>query len=280
MSVIKDQNHTINSFAIKWASYYARLTLVLWLLTMNLFAQTPSGEIILSGIYQGNNLFIQNPLAGSVNEFCIQEIHVNDELVLSNPRISAIEIKLTQFKVNDQLTVRITHYDNCTPNIINPQIVVFVREFEFLSAQATPDSIKWITKGEKEAGEFTVQRFENNRWNDLARVSAQGSFDLNYYGLPLAHQPGTNMYRIVIYTSTGKEISSNNVEYMYEQRITFSPVQVSDKITLSGKAFYEVYDLEGNQITKGEGTEIKLAGLPTGQYNLYINQRKEVFYKE
>jgi len=252
----------------------------LWLLAINLFAQNPTGEIILSGIYQGNNLFIQNPFAGSVNRFCIQEIYINDELVLSNPHISALEVKLTRFKVNDQLTIKITHYGNCNPNIINPQIVVFVREFEFLSAQAALDSIKWITKGEKEAGEFTVQRFENNRWNNLARTPAQGSFDLNYYGLPLEHQPGTNMYRIVFNTSSGNEISSNDVEYMFEHRITFSPVRVSDKITLSDKAFYEVYDLEGNQITKGEGTEIKLVGLPTGQYNLYINQRKEVFYKE
>ena len=96
----------------------------------------------------------------------------------------------------------------------------------------------------------------------------------------MKHERGVNKYRVTLVKETGEELSSNEAEFMYQQQITFSPVRVSDKITLSEEAFYEVYDLEGNQITKGTGVEIRLEGLSAGTYYLYINKREEVFFKE
>ena len=46
-------------------------------------------EVILLGIYKGNNLYVQNKFSTDKNDFCIQEIYVN------NKKISRIAIQLS-----------------------------------------------------------------------------------------------------------------------------------------------------------------------------------------
>ena len=61
--------------------------------------------------------------------------------------------------------------------------------------------------------------------------------------------------------------------------ITFSPKYVDDKLTLSEKAFYEIFDSEGNQISSGTGRVIKLKKLDPGTYQIFIEGIKDEFYK-
>jgi hypothetical protein len=62
--------------------------------------------------------------------------------------------------------------------------------------------------------------------------------------------------------------------------VTFSPVNVTDKIEFSRKAFFEVHDMEGNQIMKGTRKKINVEALSQGKYLLYLDGSKNVFYKQ
>jgi len=240
-----------------------------------------ASELILNGIYQGKNLFIRNPLGGGRQGFCIQQIFVNEELAVDNPRISALELDLSRFEVNDPLVIRIVHKDDCLPQIINPQVVVFEKRFQFLSLAAEDGQITWITVGEMESGSFSVQKFVDQDWSDLQIVRGKGSFGENQYSLEVAHDMGLNQYRIKWEENGGSSVLSSGIEYLKEKPpITFTPKNVSDKLTISEKVFYEIFDDEGNQITKGTGRVIKLKKLPPGTYFLYLEGNKEVFYKK
>ena len=260
---------------------FMRLTLnILLLILLLLTVKLNASEIILEGIYQGENLFVQNPFGLSDKEFCITEIQVNGEIVTSNPKISALEVDLSGFEINDPLVIKILHHDNCIPHILNPRVVVFKREFKFLSVLATQDHIQWITLGEKGNGEHTIERLEESEWRELDKVQLKGGFDVNEYKQGVIHNVGRNKYQIRMTDVTGQEILSQEFEFLIDKPpITFSPVRVTDRITLSEKAFYEVLDLEENQITKGTGRVIKLKGLPPGEYYINIEGKRQKFYK-
>jgi len=237
--------------------------------------------MILNGIYQGKNLFIRNPLGGGGQGFCIEQVFVNEELVLDNPRISALELDLTRFEINDPLVVKIIHKDDCVPQIINPQVVVFEKKFQFLSLAAEENQITWITVSEMESGSFSIQKFSDPDWVDLDTVKGKGSFAENQYYLEVTHDWGMNNYRVKWEQSNGSSVLSTEIEFLKEKPpIGFSPKYVSDKLTISEKVFYEIFDEEGNQITKGTGRVVKLKKLPPGTYFIYLEGNKEVFYKK
>jgi len=222
--------------------------------------------IILEGVYQGQNLFIQNPFGNSTSEFCIDEVLVNGSTVVKAPKISALEIKLDRFEINDPLKIEIFHKDDCTPNIINPHAVVFEKDFEFIYAQANPQGIAWSTVGEESEGRFEIEEFKNQRWTPIDSVKQQSGFEQSDYFRRLLHDKGVNKYRVVYYRGAVSKYS-NEFEYLSKKDpVTFYPKEVTNKITLSEKTFYEIYDKDYNQVTKGEGKEINLINLPKGTY--------------
>jgi hypothetical protein len=42
------------------------------------FQPLRAGEIVLTGVYQGKNLFVQNPAVGQDKTYCVDEVYVND----------------------------------------------------------------------------------------------------------------------------------------------------------------------------------------------------------
>ena len=67
-------------------------TLFLLLIATGGFAE----EIVLSGIYQGKNLYVMNPFAADGNGFCITGITVNGVATSDEINASAFEIDLTK----------------------------------------------------------------------------------------------------------------------------------------------------------------------------------------
>src|SRR6478736_813022 len=60
-----------------------------------------AGILTLSGVYQGKNLYVQNPFTGNMKDFCSNDVYVNDVKVMSNIQSSAYEIDLSNLKLND-----------------------------------------------------------------------------------------------------------------------------------------------------------------------------------
>jgi hypothetical protein len=242
---------------------------------------TKAGELILNGMYQGKNLYVQNPFASNMKDFCTSEVFVNDKLVSSNLRTSAYEIDLSHLKLNDPVVVRIAHKDDCEPKIINPQVIRVQTNFQFLSSTADDNYLYWSTKGEKPNGKYFIEQFINNKWIIISTINNKGETDLNQYTVSSNHNSGNNKYRIKLLQQDGLIFYSKEINFVSnEEPVTFFPTRVNDKITLSRETTYEVLDAYGNQITKGKGKEIMLKELTSGLYYLNIDNRTEKFIKK
>lgn len=171
------------------------------------------GEINISGKYQGKNLYVQNPFASDRIAYCTEDIFVNNKLILSKPAASAFEIDLSYLPLNAPLTIRITHKDDCSPVIVNPQVVEVDDGFRFLAFLIEPEVLKWITTNETSSCHFYVERLEENEWVEIADIPAKGKQTNNFYKLSAAHIEGVNTYRIKLVEPEGEVFYSSEASY-------------------------------------------------------------------
>jgi hypothetical protein len=240
-----------------------------------------AGILTLTGVYQGKNLYIQNPFTGNQKDFCANEVFVNDIKVLTNIQSSAFEIDLSHLKVQEPVTIKITHKDDCKPKILNPQVIKATSSFQFSSFNVDSEHIVWSTKGEKPGGKMFVEHFQYNSWVVIKELPAKGGVIINNYDMKASHNSDLNKYRIKFTEADGQVFYSQIVEFKSSlEKVTFYPTRVSDKITLSRDADYEILDAVGTVIKKGKGKEIDLTGKPSGVYYLNTdNQTNKIFKK-
>lgn len=249
-------------------------------MSLNLTAVN-AGVITLSGVYQGKNLYVQNPFTSNMRDFCTNEVFVNNVKVMSNVKSSAYEIDLSHLKLNDLVTIKITHKDDCKPKILNPQVLRIKSKFQFTSFKVDESSIDWITKGEEPDGKFYLEKFSNNNWISAVQVKGKGSSMSNNYSVGSKHHSGMNKYRVKVIIPGGQVFYSKVVEYSSDlQPVTFYPKRVTKNINLSRDADYEILDVYGNVVKKGSGSVINCSGIKTGVYYLNIDNRTEKFFKK
>ncbi|MBO9700830.1 MAG: hypothetical protein J7604_11520 [Sporocytophaga sp.] len=243
------------------------------LLSLILFVTgAKAGILTVSGVYQGKNLYVQNPFTGNMKDFCTNDVFVNDVKVMSNIQSSAYEIDLSNLKLNDPVTVKITHKDDCKPKVLNPQVIRASSSFQFSSFNIDPENIMWATKGEKPRGKFFVEHFINNSWVTVKEISGKESGMLNNYDIKSAHHSKLNKYRIKYLENDGQVFYSQVLEFNSDLApITWYPKRVTDKIYLSREADFEVLDAYGNVVRKGAGKEINMADLSSGVYYLNVD---------
>lgn len=252
--------------------------LLYFLLPASLLAQQE--EFTLTGVYNGKNLFVQNPLSSNMKDYCTKEVWVNGAQVITNPRSSAFTINLSSLSVKSPVTIRVVHQNGCAPKVINPQVIRTMTNFRYNSIHLDENQLEWVTNGELESGKFFVEKLENGKWNIIESIPAKGEED-SRYRLALEHQPEENRYRIKYLQSDGETFYSS-VQIFREkvEAITFAPTRVSDRIYLSRETDYVVSDARGNELLKGYGKEISLGHLTTGLYYLSFDNRKEKFFKK
>jgi hypothetical protein len=254
--------------------------LLVCLILLNVFSVN-AGILTLTGVYQGKNLYIQNPFTGNQKDFCANDVYVNDVKVHSNIQSSAFEIDLSHLKVQEPVTIKITHKDDCKPKILNPQVIKATSSFQFSSFNVDKDHLIWSTKGEKPGGKIFVEHFLYNSWVTIKEMPAKGGVIINNYDLKSAHNSDLNKYRIKFVEPDGQVFYSQIVEFKSDlEKVTFYPTRVSDKITLSREADFEILDAYGSVVKKGRGKEVDLTGKPSGVYYLNVdNQTNKIFKK-
>lgn len=253
------------------------LILALTVLTSSLYA----GVLTLQGVYQGKNLYVQNPFTGNMRDFCTNEVFVNDKLVLNNVQSSAFEIDLSFLNMNDPVTIKINHKDDCKPKILNPQVIKATSAFTFTAINVDADMITWVTKGEKPRGRFFVEQFKNNAWSTIRELSGKENAIINNYNAEGSNHSGLNKYRIKYLQNDGQVFYSQVSEFLSDLKpIEMYPKRVTDKIYLSRAADYEILDQYGNVISKGNKKEIDLIKASTGVYYLNVDNKTIKFFKK
>ena len=248
-----------------------------------------TGVIVLEGNYQGKNLYVQNPFAGSGVGFCVQEVRVNGVVTTDEIASSAFEIDFRnlQLKIGDKLEVKITHKDDCKPKVLNPEVLKPKSTFEVVTMAVDKDlTFKWATKGETGKLAYTIEQFRWNKWVKIGEVEGVGTPDANNYSFKVVPHSGKNQYRVKQVDYTGQPKLSKTVDYMSTSpEITFSPAKVSKEITfLTGstptETMFEIYDQFGNIVKRGFASTVDASNLAKGAYYLNYDNKMGEFIKK
>ena len=254
-------------------------------------ASFSTGVIVLEGIYQGKNLYVQNPFGSSGVGFCVEEVRVNDNVTTDEIASSAFEIDLRnfQFKLGDKVEIKIIHKDDCKPKVLNPEVLNPKSTFEIVAMSVGADlTYKWSTKGEAGKLPFIIEQFRWNKWVKIGEVEGVGSATLNEYSFKVAPHSGKNKYRLKQVDYTGQPKFSRTIEYTANipKVVTFSPAKVSKEITFSDEddkeieTMFEIFDQFGNIVKRGYAAKIDASNLTKGVYYLNYDNKMESFIKK
>ena len=222
-----------------------------------------------------------NPFAGDGVGFCVSKVTVNDQVTTDEINSSAFEIDLSvfEFSVGDKIVVEVAHKDNCTPKILNPEVLKPRSSFDIVSMRIDRKSKKltWSTKGEKGSLPFYVEQFRWNKWIRLGTVEGKGKPGENHYSYDVIAHSGLNKYRVRQRDFTGEDNISRPKSYRSKKDpVSYEPRKPDDKITFSAKTLYEIYDMYGVRKRKGYGKEVDVRDLPKGDYYLNYDAQTEV----
>jgi hypothetical protein len=261
------------------------VTTVLLLSTMRLSA----GVIQIDGSYQGKNLYVQNPFAGSGVGFCTIEVLVNDIKSTDEIQSSAYEIDFANFKLNigDKVVVRLKHKDDCKPKILNPEVLKPKSTFEMLSIKADENMLKWTSKGEGGPLPYIVEQFRWSKWVKVGEVPGKGDPSQHEYSYKLRHHSGMNKYRVQQTDFTGKPNTSAPVQFnSTSPALAFTPAKASKDIYFqtpdkkAAETMFEIYDSYGNLVKKGFDKQVDISGLAKGVYYLNYDNKTDKFIKK
>lgn len=258
------------------------IIILLILIAPNLVsAQTDTTSI--TGVYKGHPLYIQNKYDVKYDEFCIEEVYVNNKVRRLNLNLSAIKLNFKGVDLFTPVSVRVIHGDSCTVRFVNPDAILYHSSFKFDSLSLNDSIMHWYTKGDRRDGLFIVEKLQNeDYWEEVKRIRAKGRFDGAQYVYFPEHEAGGNKYRIRYELPNGRFLYSKELEFsFYPEPITFSPKVVQDEIILSRSSVYEILDSGGNVILRGQGDEIPLRLLKPGDYSIVLEgQTAETFIKK
>jgi hypothetical protein len=244
-----------------------------------------AGVIVIEGNYQGKNLYIQNPFAGSGVGFCTIEVTVNDQITTDEINSSAFEIDFTPFQLTlgDKVVVKIKHKDDCKPKVLNPEVLKPKSTFEVVTMKVEKDgTLNWSTKGESGKLPFVVEQYRWNKWVKVGEVEGKGKADVTNYTLKVTPHSGENKYRVKQVDFSGQPKYSDAVKFRsMSPEITFSPLKADKEIMFTSETMYEIYDQYGNIVKKGFGGKVDISNLQKGAYFLnYDNKFGEKFVKK
>lgn len=161
-----------------------------------------AAEMLLTGVYQGSNVFVINPKEAN-GEFCVTEIYVNNKKI--EVAISEyMEINLSHLKSKDAVTIKILHKDNCSPTIKNIHAIKAKESFQFEKVDLKPTGLQWETRGEKKFGQFFIESKKDNKWTAEKTINGKGKVLDNLYEYPISSIQGITAYRIKYLEASGK----------------------------------------------------------------------------
>ncbi len=261
-----------------------RIIFIIVTVTLAITQSWASGDIVLNGIFQGKNLYVMNPFASSGIGFCVYEVSVNGQITTDEINSSAFEIDLSvfQFKIGDKVKVEIKHKENCTPKVLNAEVLKPKSTFTIASMNIDNDkTFKWTTKGEAGSLPFIVEQYRWNKWIKIGKVEGKGTPGVNSYSIDIHPHSGNNKFRVKQIDFSKKPHYSKELTYKAKvPPVSFSPKKVETEITFTSPTLFEIYDYYGNIVKKGFGATIDCSGLKKGDYFLNFDNQMETFKKK
>jgi len=260
------------------------LTVGFVLVTMMLTAQN-NASIIHEGHYQGKNLYVQNPFADAGIGFCVIKVTVNGDVTTDQINSSAFEIDFTNLnlQIGDPVTIKIAHKLNCSPKVLNPEVLRPRSTFETVSISAGDDKIlKWKTTGEQGKLTYLIEQYRWNKWIKIGEFDGEGTPSENSYEFKVSPHSGQNKFRVKQIDYTGRPRMSQSTKYSDPSIPEAAIVCPKCKdLEFSHETLFEIFDTYGNLVKKGFGKIIKVDNLKKGLYYVnYDSKTGEVWNKK
>ena len=259
------------------------LITLLSIVLINVYGQE---SMVVTGYYQGKNLYVQNPFASNGVGFCAYECKINGTATTDGMYASAFEINLGNFnlKVGDAVTVIINHKSDCKPKVLNPEVLKPRSTFvtTSISFNCNEEKLDWATTGENGKLTYIIEQFRWNKWVKLGEVEGAGTATSNTYSFKTLAHSGQNQFRVkqVDYSSLPR-ISPVAKCTSTKAAISFTPKKATTTITFQGgETLWEIYDQYGTVIKKGTGASIDVTELAKGGYFLNYDNKTEEFFKQ
>lgn len=257
------------------------------ILSLCLFtAANATGVIVLDGNYQGKNLYVQNPFAGSGVGFCVFEVMVNGNVTTDEVNSSAFEIDLRNFQLQmgDKVEIKIKHKDDCKPKVLNPEVLKPKSTFETvnINVDCNATMLTFTTKGETGKLVYIVEQNRWNKWVKVGEVEGKGTSTQNSYSFKITTHSGKNKFRVKQIDYTNQPRISPTTECVSNiGEITFSPTEkIKNEILFTGETMFEVYDQYGNIVKRGFSNKIDCSNLQRGKYYLNYDNKMAEFDKK
>lgn len=255
------------------------------ILLLSITSIASAGVIVLEGNYMGKNIFVKNPFGGAGVGFCVFEVTINGKLSPDEVNQSAFEIDFENqgLKIGDKVIVNIKHKDDCTPEVLNPEVLKPKSTFNTIKAKVNSEGIfQWTTDNENGKLDYIVEQFRWNKWVKVGEVSGKGVPGTHDYEFKVTPHSGENQFRAKQVDYTGKPRYSKSAKYQSS----------SPQITLDGSSFkgtmefkggetmYEIYDRFGTIVKRGYGQSADIKTLEKGTYYVsFDNSTEEVKFK-
>jgi len=268
------------------------ITLLLCISALYTNAQSSSTVLLVEGNYQGKNLFVQNPFRSNNVGFCTIKVLVNDNTTTDEISSSAFEIDLSLHKlaVGDPVVVKIEHSLDCTPKVLNAEVLRPKSSFDVTSFDID-DKGKMNFKTTNEQGKltYTIEQYIWNKWVPVGEVDGEGTAGEHNYEFQLTPHSGENKVRFkqVDYTNKPRYSQPKTFTDPTVKDVDFNPKKVDGKISFveSGtekkvKTRFEIYDSYGNVVKKGYGDEADCSALKKGAYYINYDSKDSQFIKK
>ena len=257
-----------------------------FLLSVSFVTNAFAGEIVLDGIYRGENLYVENPYGSAGVGFCVSEVLVNGNTTTDEINSSFFEIDLSiyNFRYGALLRIVIRHKNGCVPRVLNPEVLTPESTFIIKSISIDKDGfLNWKTLKEHGRLPFVIEQYKWNKWIRIGSVKGKGTASLNQYRYSIDFHSGVNKFRIKQIGSNNKPHYSQSVEFVNNvPEITFIPGnggKTSQKIFFSEITSFEIYDYYGKLVKTGSDTEVDVSKLKAGTYFLNYDNKTETFTK-
>ncbi len=231
-----------------------------------------AGTLVLEGKYQNQNLYVINGVMDNGVGFCTYQVSINGRVSTDEVNSSSFEIDFSQFdiKPGSHVVVKIEHKDDCSPKVINPEVLQPHATFEVVDINIDRVGIlNWTTKNEMGSLPYIVEQYRWHKWIEIGEVNGKGNMGKNVYLYKAVMHSGENKFRVrqIGYGDVSKKSSTVSVISSIPEP-TYVMGKDTRNIIFSAETLYEVYDAYGKVLKRGYGKNVVISNLVRGNYYL------------
>lgn len=231
-------------------------------------------SIVLQGVYQEKNLYIQNPESDDGFGFSAREVRINGDLYSGNINSSAFEIDFSNVGIDKgtPVEVLIEYEGDVAPKPLNPFCIQPESTYQLEEIKLNQEGLlTFKTKNEKGSLPYIIQQYRWNKWMYVGELEGDGKPDLTEHQFKTILHSGENIVRVVQRKQDGSFNISQSVSVDNpEEKVEMSYKEKQNKIVFSRSTFYEIHNAYGILLKKGYGKELDIKNFKSINF-LYLS---------